>query len=95
VHGHDALEAVLQVAGVVPVEVGEADVVLLFLAGAPVVDAEAALAVGVDDVRIAGFGDDGAGLAAAVGLPGGPGPPGSKRSGRLGTETVELSCWPA
>ena len=52
-----------------PVEVGEADVVVLLLSRSPVVEPEAALAVGVDDVRIAGLGHHRAGLAAAVRLP--------------------------
>ncbi len=66
---HDALEPVLQVLRIVAVQVCEADVVLLLLAGATVVQPEAALAVGVDDVRIAGLRHGGTGLAATMGFP--------------------------
>ena len=63
------LEAVLEVLGVMPVDVPEADVVLLLLSGPHVVEAETALAVRVDHVRISGLRDRRTGLAATDRLP--------------------------
>ena len=64
VDGRHPLEAVAQVRGIVAIDVRGPDVVAAFRTQALVEDREAALAVGVDDVRVARLRDRGAGLAA-------------------------------
>src|SRR5439155_3486255 len=68
-HRHRALEAVPHLLRIPAVEITRADGVVLLLSGAQVEPGEPALAVGVDDVGIAGPGHRGAGLAAAHLLP--------------------------
>ena len=63
--GHDALEPVGQVGGVGSVDVHRADVVLLLLPRPLVIDAEASLAVGVDDVGVTRLGHGRSRLAPA------------------------------
>ena len=67
--GHDALEPERQVRGIHTVQVHEAHVVLLLLTGVLAIAAETALAVRINDVRIAGLGYRRTGLATADGLP--------------------------
>ncbi len=51
------LETILEVPGIMAVQVGCPHIVLFFLAGQLVVAPEAALAVGIDDIVVAGLGD--------------------------------------
>ena len=54
----DSLETKREVSRIVTVDIPKTDIVLLFLTSTPVVKAKPSFAVGINDGRVAGLGDD-------------------------------------
>ena len=62
----DPLETERQVSRIVTVDIPKTDIVLLLLTSSPIVKAKPTLAVGINDGRVAGLGDDWSRLAPSM-----------------------------